>query len=152
MKQPKNPIKVNFASRTIIVSRPFAIRAANPCSAEYHQLTDVQSAYPDYEIVIRTIKKADNEHYKGLTYSYMEHYISTHENAETRMREYNEMRLRAECHSMKYGHIKSWFLAAYPQIDDFTPEDYQKQCEKAQQMAASHGFDLDTETGELRAA
>ena len=40
------------------------------------------------------------------------------------MAEYKEIRLRAACHSMKYGHIKKWFLATYPQIDDFTPEQF----------------------------
>lgn len=128
MKQVKNPIKVNFEECTIVVSRPFAIRAADPDSAEYRKLTDVQESYPDYKIMIRTIRKANNEHYKGLTYSYMEYYITTHEDAELRLKEYNEMRLRAECHSMKYGHIKKWFLSAYPQIDDFTPEDFKKKC------------------------
>ena len=127
MKMPKCPIKIDFDNRQIMVSRPFAIRAANPAFAEYRQLTDIQIAYPDYTIKVRTIAKANNDHHKGLTYSYMEYYISTHKNADERMAEYNEMRLRAECHSMKYGHIKKWFLSAYPQIDDFTPEDFQKE-------------------------
>ena len=124
MKEAKHPIKVNYEERTIIVSRPFAIRAANPKSSEYHQLTDVQITHSEYEIVIRTIKQPKIDRHKGLTYSYMEYYITTHENAEARMAEYNEIRLRAECHSMKYGHVKKWFLSTYPQIDDFTPEDF----------------------------
>jgi hypothetical protein len=126
MKMPKNPVNVNYAKRTIFVSRPFAICAANPKSSEYHQLTDIQKAFPEYEIVIRTIKQPQIDRHKGLTYAYMEYYISTHENADERMAEYKEKRLRAECHSMKYGHIKKWFLSTYPQIDDFTPEDFQR--------------------------
>lgn len=124
MKQAKNPIKVDFANHTIVVSRPFATRAASPQSTEYMQLTNVQKSYPDYQIVVRSIKQPSNEHYKGLTYSYMEYYISTHENAEKRMQEYNEIRLRAQCHSASYGNTKKWFLKVYPQIDDFTPEEY----------------------------
>ena len=132
MKQAKNPIKVNFESKKIVVSRPFAIRAASPNSKEYRQLTDVQIAYPDYEISVRTIQQPKKDHHKGLTYSYMEYYISTHDNATERMEEYNEIRLRAECHSMEYANIRKWFLLAYPQIDDFTPEDFKKECSSAQ--------------------
>lgn len=126
MKLIKNPIKVDFSKRVIVVSRPFSLRAGCPSSAEYFQLAEVQRSFPDYKIVVRTIKKGNNEHYKGLTYAYMEYYISTHADAELRMEEYKEMRLRAACHSMKYAHIKKWFLDVYPQIDDFTPEDYRR--------------------------
>ena len=152
MKQAKNPIKVNFEDGTIVVSRPFAIRAADPVSPEYRRLTNVQESYPEYKIVVRTIRKANNEHYKGLTYSYMEYYISTHENAEARMSEYNEMRLRAECHSMKYGHIKKWFLSAYPQIDDFTPEDFQKKCCENCSSSEQIGLIAEGAVNEARAA
>ena len=124
MKEAKNPISVKFDKRIIVVNRLFAIRAANPKSSEYRRLTDVQKSYPQYEIEIRTINQPQIDRHKGLTYEYMEYYISTHENAEARMAEYQEKRLRAECHSMKYGHIKKWFLSTYPQIDDFTPEDF----------------------------
>lgn len=152
MKQIQNPIKVNYAKRTINVSRQFAIRAAKPKSAEYHQLADIQKAFPDYEIVVRTIKKANNEHYKGLTYSYMEHYIATHKDAEKRMAEYNEIRLRADCHTMKYGHIKKWFLSAYPQIDDFTPEDYKRECEEQNQKQTDYKIIAESTNNEPLAA
>ncbi|MBQ8003671.1 MAG: hypothetical protein IJ299_01055 [Oscillospiraceae bacterium] len=127
MKEAKNPIKVNFEKKKIVVSRPFAIRAASPNSKEYRQLTDVQMAYPEYQISVRTIQQPQHDRHKGLTYSYMEYYISTHDNSSKRMAEYNEIRLRAECHSMKYANIRKWFLSAYPQIDDFTPEQYLEQ-------------------------
>ena len=141
MKQAKNPIKVNFENKKIVVSRPFAIRAASPNSKEYRQLTDVQMAYPEYQITVRTIQQPKNDHHKGLTYSYMEYYISTHDNATERMAEYNEIRLRADCHSMKYGNIRKWFLSAYPQIDDFTPEDFKKECESVRVEGQNCGCD-----------
>ena len=152
MKQAKNPIKVNFENHTIILSKPFATRAAIPDSPEYKSLTDVQKCYPDYKIVVRTIKQPSNEHYKGLTYSYMEYYISTHERADERIREYNEIRLRAQCHSASYGYIKKWFLKAYPQIDDFTPEDYKKQFESNLFTAKSLEVKADDKSNDERAA
>ena len=127
MKEAKNPIKVKHENKNIVISRPYSIRAAIPNTKEYKLLAEIKSVYSDYTIVIREIKKTPKESYKGLTYSYMEYYITTHENAEARMAEYNEIRLRAECHNMKYGNIKKWFLSAYPKIDDFTPQDFETQ-------------------------
>ncbi|MBE6696569.1 MAG: hypothetical protein E7587_08985 [Ruminococcaceae bacterium] len=127
MKEAKNPIKVKHENKNIVISRPYSIRAAIPNTKEYKLLSEIKSVYSDYTIVIREIKKTPKESYKGLTYSYMEYYITTHENAEARMAEYNEIRLRAECHDMKYGNIKKWFLSAYPKIDDFTPQDFETQ-------------------------
>lgn len=125
MKSVKNPVKVNFANHTIVISKSFAVKAAIVSSKEYMYLTDVQVSYPDYKIIVREIKKnSKKETYPNLTYAYMEYYISTHSHAEERMAEYKEKRLRADCHSMRYGYIKKWFLEAYPQIDDFTPKQF----------------------------
>ena len=125
MKSVKNPIKVNFANRTIVISKSFAVKASVVTSKEYRDLTDVQASYPEYQIVVREIKRNPNkETYPNLTYAYMEHYIATHAHADERMAEYKETRLRAQCHAMRYGFVKKWFLAAYPQIDDYTPQQF----------------------------
>lgn len=125
MKSVKNPIKINFSKRKIVISKSFSVKASVVGTKEYLSLTDVQTSYPDYQIEVREIKKNSNkETYPHLTYAYMERYISTHAHAKERMAEYEECRLRAECHKMKYGHVKSWFLSAYPQIDDFTPQQF----------------------------
>jgi hypothetical protein len=141
MKEAKNPVKVKHENKSIIISRPYSIRAAIPNSKEYNLLAEIKTVYPKYTITIREIKKTKKESYKGLTYSYMEHYIKTHDNAEARMAEYNEIRLRAECHDMKYGNIKKWFLSAYPKIDDFTPEDFKKECESMRVEENNYGCD-----------
>ena len=54
---------------------------------------------------------------------------SKHPKAEERKKELDEMILRARCHLEKYGNVKKWFLAAYPDISDFTPEDFKKEIE-----------------------
>jgi hypothetical protein len=127
MKTIKNPIKMNFSEQTIVISRKFAVKASIPGSKEYLQLTGVQESYPEYKIVIREIaKNSRKETYPNLTYAYMEYYISTHPFAKERMAEYKEKRLCSECHSMRYGYVKKWFLAAYPDINDFTPAEYKE--------------------------
>ena len=54
----------------------------------------------------------------------MEDYILTHEPAETAaivLNEFEEMRVIAACHSQafRYPVIKKWFLAKYPEIENF---------------------------------
>jgi hypothetical protein len=56
----------------------------------------------------------------------MYEYVSKHPKAEERKKELDEMILRARCHLEKYGNVKKWFLAAYPDISDFTPADFKE--------------------------
>ena len=121
----KNTLKINHAERIITMDRTFAKNAENTMSAEYAHLQSVRRDYPTYTVVRRQIKKNPNkECYKGLTYEYMENYITTHEEGENRvlvLKEFAEMRLIAECHSKahRYPVIKQWFLNKYPEIANF---------------------------------
>lgn len=121
----KNTLKINHAERTITMDRTFAKNAENTMSAEYSHLQSVRRDYPTYTVVRRQIKKNPNkECYKGLTYEYMENYITTHEEGENRvlvLKEFAEMRLISECHSKahRYPVIKNWFLNKYPEIANF---------------------------------
>lgn len=121
----KNVLKVDFQKKLIIMDRTFAKKCVDTSSPEYAQLQDVRHDYPDYEVVVRTIKKNPNkETYKGLTYRYMEDYILRHETEENALnviKEFNELRTISECHrrGLRYPTIKRWFLNKYPEIDDF---------------------------------
>ena len=121
----KNKLLINHTNRTIIMDRTFAKNAENTMSAEYSHLQSVRRDYPTYTVVRRQIKKNPNkECYKGLTYEYMENYITTHEEGENRvlvLKEFAEMRLISECHSKahRYPVIKNWFLNKYPEIANF---------------------------------
>jgi hypothetical protein len=121
----KNTLKINHEKGTITMDRTFAKKAENTMSAEYAHLQNVRRDYPTYTVVRREIKKNPNkECYKGLTYEYMENYITTHEEGENRvlvLKEFAEMRLISECHSKahRYPVIKKWFLDKYPEIANF---------------------------------
>ena len=121
----KNTLKLNHAKREIVMDRTFARNAENTMSPEYAHLQTVRRDYPAYTVVRRTIKRnANKEAYKGLTYEYMETYILSHGSSEARianLREFNEMRLIAECHSkaFRYPVIKAWFLEMYPEVKNF---------------------------------
>ena len=121
----KNTLKINHENHTIMMDRTFAEKAENTRSEEYAHLQNIRRDYPVYTVVRRQIKKNPNkECWKGLTYTYMENYIRTHEDDKSRpvvLDEFAEMQLISKCHSNvhRYPVIKKWFLAKYPDIAKF---------------------------------
>ena len=121
----KNYLKVDDRNRQLIMDRTFDKNRRIVGSKEYDLLQRAKADTPQYSVVLRHIKtNPEKQVYKHLTYDYMREYILRHANREARMAEFEEMVLRAKCHTIKYPKVKEWFLAAYPQIDDFTPEQY----------------------------
>ena len=124
----KNTLKIDFAKEQIIMDRTFAQKVTDTRSTEYAHLQQVRKDYPNFEVVLRKIKKNPNkETYKGLTYDYMKDYILTHEDDEKALEvlaEFSEMRQISRCHSQakRYPVIKNWFLEKYPEIKNFGEE------------------------------
>ena len=117
----KNTLKINHENSTIVMDREFAKKSALVGSKEYNTLQMARRDYPEYAVIRREIKKNPNkESYRGLTYEYMENYIKSHYPA--KIHEFEELRIRAKCHSIRYANIKKWFLETFPEIDDFSGE------------------------------
>ena len=119
----KGTIRVDHVNKNIMISKTFAKASMNINSDEYKTLLKVKDSHADYSILQREIKKnPQKESYRGLTYAYMEQYILAHDTTGEMMEFYKELRMRALCHSIRYAHIKKWFLEVYPEIDDFSPK------------------------------
>jgi hypothetical protein len=124
----KNTLRFDHDARCIVMDRTFYKNASNIWFEEYSMLQRARQDYPTYTPVIKRIKcNPGKETYKGLTYTYMENYIQTHEGADTldaTMAEYRELRLISECHgkARRYPVIKKWFLKKYPAIEQFGKE------------------------------
>ena len=117
-------IRVDRKSRTIEVSKSFDKAASRFGSEEYKALQQVRKDYPDFTIVVKTVRtKAD--HFKGLTYDFMEKYITSHDDADKRLAEFNDLRGKSEeallfgAEALSYGEIKAWFFKNYPEIEAF---------------------------------
>jgi hypothetical protein len=101
------------------MSQKFERRATNAESSEYALLQSVMAQYPKYALCSGVIKKKENkESYKGLTYTYMEDYISM-KGSDADREEYQQMRLLAQCHTVRYPAIKAWFLEKYPEVKQY---------------------------------
>ena len=124
-----NTLKINYTNHTIVMDRTFAKLAQDTRSEEYAHLQAVRQDYPNYQVVLRTIRKNPSKKvYRGLTYEYMEEYMMTHGTEEERranLRRYSELREIAACHGKAYRYpvIKSWFLDKYPEIVQFGIEE-----------------------------
>ncbi|MBE7052787.1 MAG: hypothetical protein E7391_00735 [Ruminococcaceae bacterium] len=121
----KNTLKINHNERKIIMDRTFAKFAENTRSEEYAHLQMVRKDYPNYNVLVRTIKKNPNKNcYDGLTYQYMKNYIDKYEEVNQKekvLEELDNMLFISRCHSkaLRYPKIKKWFLDKYPNIVKF---------------------------------
>lgn len=116
----KNYVRIDHANRQIVMDRTFARLSQIVGSEEYNRLQTARRDYEGFNVVTRTIRRNDKkECYRGLTYDYMERYILLHDKAAERKKEFDELRLIAECHSKRYPVIKQWFLQQYPEIAKF---------------------------------
>ena len=123
----KGTIRLDHLNKNILITAAFARASMNPDTCEYKKLVEIRMLHPDYSVVKRSIKKnPEKQVYKNLTYDYMREYVSRHPRAKERSEELEEMILRAKCHLEKYGNVKKWFLAAYPDISDFTPAQFEQ--------------------------
>jgi hypothetical protein len=123
----RNFLKVDEKNRRLIMDRMFDRNRRIVGSEEYNILQRAKADYPQFNLVLRHIKSnPEKQIYKHLTYEYMREYIIRHTRAKERMEEFEEMTLRSRCHVERYAKVKAWFLAAYPDISDFTPEQFKE--------------------------
>lgn len=120
----KNYLKLDHQNRKIVMDRTFAKNSEIVGSDEYNLLQQCRRDYPTYLVTRKTInKKADQEHYRGLTYTFMENYIKDHdaENGEENLKTLKEKIDISKCHSLcnRYPKVKEWFLETYPEVKEF---------------------------------
>ena len=117
---------INNKKMAIEMTKKFAAAARKFGTQEYKDLQEVRKDYPTYKVVIVTRKttvKKDN--FKGLTYEYMEKYISSHDENGKIMAEYQDLRGLSErakealAEPCSYLEMRAWFLNTYPAIAKF---------------------------------
>ena len=120
----ENSVRINRNACTIEVTKSFDKAASRYGSEAYNALQQVRKDYPDFAVVVKTVRtKAD--HFKGLTYDFMEKYIASHDDAETRMAAFNDLRATSDeavafgAEAASYGEIRAWFFKQYPEIEAF---------------------------------
>lgn len=130
---------IDSKKNTIEMSKKFAKAASRFGSEEYRQLQEARRDYPTFRIVTKTTRTKKSDCFKGLTYSYMESYIKTHDDEDgSIMAEFEDLRATSKeaeelnMESASYQDIKAWFLETYPEIAKF-----QEKREKIMKRAAA---------------
>ncbi len=119
----ENSVRVLRSSRTIEVTKGFDKASRRFGTAAYEAMVKVLQDNPGFRVVVKKAPKADR--YKGLTYDFMEKYIASHDDAEARMAEFNDLRATSDeavafgAEALSYGEIKAWFFKNYPEIEAF---------------------------------
>lgn len=105
----KNIFSINFTEQTISGSKSALKKASNPASAEYKELTTKMALHPTFKIVEKE-PNTNKTTYKGMGFKMMADYISTQENAEELMAEFETAKLMF---GGKYPLVKKWFLDTF---------------------------------------
>ena len=122
MATTNNGIRINHGENgTIIITKVFEKLSRNTNSAEYRQLAKLHKDYPTYIIQTRTAAKNANKNtHKGLTLTYIEKFLEMQENAADVLEAFERVKYLNEKHPAYYAIIKKWFLAKYPDYENFS--------------------------------
>lgn len=120
-------IRINTKKNVIEMSNAFAKAAKNVGSEEYKTLQEARRDYPNFRVETKkAARKTATNSFKGLTYDYMEKYISKHDDEDQSiMNEFKMLRGESEeaeemlAESCSYNEIKTWFFKKYPEIEKF---------------------------------
>lgn len=117
-----NEIIINDKKRAIIISKSFQKAASIYGTEAYDALKGARADFPNYKVITSSRKAENKEHYKGLTFEFMEAYIAAHDDQEgSAAAKYQSLRGNAKsgAASESYYNIKLWFLAQFPAIKEF---------------------------------
>jgi len=121
--------KMDFASKTLTLSKAFADAATNPESEEYNIILRFQQDIPNLKIVRKTHKtptryknKVSGEitvrnQFKNLTYKNMERFMNALPKSEEYLKVYNFLRNDAGLvQASAYKTVRDWFMAQFPKF------------------------------------
>jgi len=122
--------KINFVTRTLIVTSAFEKAMNNPESVEYRLYVQLQQDIPGLKVSRRTHKSPIKYHtkdgntfrcnqYKSLTYENMEHFMKALPKSDELMKVYSYIRYDAGLvQTSCYTAVRRWFVAQFPNFRD----------------------------------
>ena len=107
--------EVDFINSKIILTKKFYKAATTLNSPEYNTLLQLRTQNPDYEIVLKEIKKKEGKKsYRNLTYDNMRNYIIALEGEKSEtLKEFDKVLKLSKVQAGPYAYVKTWFLGKY---------------------------------------
>ena len=107
----------NFVNKTIVGTQSAINRANKGIEPEYSMLTSMLNAQPNFIVAVKQIKKnQDKKTFHGLSIQRMKDYITTLDDSDRKIAEFNAILKVAEAKGAKYPLAKKWFLKTYPEF------------------------------------
>lgn len=116
---PVEGYKVNYASKTITITKEFEALSQDPFSSEAQIIKAFREMFPELRIVRkshRSSKRANAD--AGLTYEKMEKYIRLHENSGELLMRFEMVKDVATTQKNPYLYTKTWFFNQFPNFYD----------------------------------
>lgn len=108
---------INFMTCSIIGTKASFDKASKGSGPIYEELADKIARHPDFKLVIKEQKVKSSKAkttYEGLTFAFMESYISIQKNGKQIMLEYEAVKKMAEDSKISvYPITKKWFLGEF---------------------------------------
>ena len=109
---------MNFATKTLTMTKDFAEKAMIPNSEESNILLHLQNICPNLRITYKTHKTSAKNPRKGLTFAKMEKYIRLYENANELLLAFSTVKAIAEVQPNKYEFVYRWFVSQFPNYNE----------------------------------
>lgn len=122
-----NAITINNRKNTIEITKTFEKEARIFGSEAYKALREARNDNPSFRVVIRKSSSSKGkEHYKGLSYKFMEKYIKGHDDEnKTIMKEYIHYRglddesIELGIPSLGKSEMIEWFFEKFPNVREY---------------------------------
>lgn len=113
-----NAPKIDFANKTITVTKSFYKKAQRAGTAEFNLLMDAMNKAPTFSIEFKTTKK---QTYRNLSYGNIEAFIkaSDREDVDAILEEFERVKKQSKAQTGPYAYVKSWFLGVFPDFKEF---------------------------------
>ena len=109
---------MNFATKTLTVTKDFATKAMLPNSEESSLLLHLQNICPDLKITYKSHKTTAKNPRKGLTFEKMEKYIRLYDNSDELLLAFSTVKAIGDLQPNKYEYVYKWFISQVPNYTD----------------------------------
>ena len=124
--EKRNKYKIDFAGKTVWITKEFADNANDPASQEYELLKKLRQDFPTFTIQRRTHRtprkytakdgtKSSCNPNKNLSYEHMELFMSSLPDGDRYLEPYAFLRYKAgKVQTSTYKAVRDWFVAQFP--------------------------------------
>jgi len=117
---------INYLNGKIEMTKTEAKAASIYGSDAYNDLQNAKRDNPGFIVVIEKTSGKKRDHFKGLSFDYMEKYIKGHNldllDVFMQLRALDEKSKELNLISKSYGEIRMWFLENFPEFEKYTQD------------------------------